>query len=72
MINPTGMQTMPGATGAAPGAPGAPGSAIPTFKLVLVGDGGVGKTTFVLRHRKGYFEKRYIATSLNYFYIYIF
>ena len=22
----------------------------PTFKLVLVGDGGVGKTTFVKRH----------------------
>ncbi|KAA6386284.1 MAG: putative GTP-binding nuclear protein RAN, partial [Streblomastix strix] len=35
---------------------------IPTFKLVLVGDGGVGKTTFVLRHRTGEFEKRYIAT----------
>lgn len=69
MINPTGMSTMPGATGAAPAAPG---SSIPTFKLVLVGDGGVGKTTFILRHRKGYFEKRYIATSLNYIYIYIF
>ena len=23
---------------------------VPTFKLVLVGDGGVGKTTFVKRH----------------------
>jgi GTP-binding nuclear protein Ran len=32
------------------------------FKLVLVGDGGVGKTTFVTRHRTGEFEKRYIAT----------
>jgi GTP-binding nuclear protein Ran len=35
---------------------------IPTFKLVLVGDGGVGKTTFVKRHISGEFEKRYIAT----------
>lgn len=36
--------------------------AIPTFKLVLVGDGGVGKTTFVKRHITGEFEKKYIAT----------
>ncbi|CAN8075190.1 unnamed protein product [Agarophyton chilense] len=35
---------------------------IPTFKVVLVGDGGVGKTTFVKRHITGEFEKRYIAT----------
>ena len=34
----------------------------PEFKLVLVGDGGVGKTTFVKRHLTGEFEKRYIAT----------
>lgn len=33
-----------------------------TFKIVLVGDGGVGKTTFVKRHISGEFEKRYIAT----------
>eukprot|EP01091_Cochliopodium_minus_P011460 TRINITY_DN3250_c2_g1_i1.p1 TRINITY_DN3250_c2_g1~~TRINITY_DN3250_c2_g1_i1.p1 ORF type:complete len:216 (-),score=60.16 TRINITY_DN3250_c2_g1_i1:36-683(-) len=32
------------------------------FKLVLVGDGGVGKTTFVKRHISGEFEKKYIAT----------
>ena len=32
------------------------------FKLVLIGDGGVGKTTFVKRHLTGEFEKRYIAT----------
>lgn len=32
------------------------------FKLILVGDGGVGKTTFVKRHKNGEFEKRYIAT----------
>ncbi|KAF6032616.1 RAN [Bugula neritina] len=30
--------------------------------LVLVGDGGVGKTTFVKRHLTGEFEKRYVAT----------
>jgi GTP-binding nuclear protein Ran len=35
---------------------------IPTFKLVLVGDGGTGKTTFVKRHTTGEFEKKYIAT----------
>mmetsp|Transcript_10766 Transcript_10766/g.22896 ORF Transcript_10766/g.22896 Transcript_10766/m.22896 type:complete len:215 (+) Transcript_10766:151-795(+) len=34
----------------------------PTFKLILVGDGGVGKTTFVKRHLKGEFEKKYVAT----------
>jgi len=34
----------------------------PKFKLILVGDGGVGKTTFVKRHRTGEFEKKYIAT----------
>jgi len=35
---------------------------IPPVKLVLVGDGGVGKTTFVQRHRTGEFETRYIPT----------
>merc|ERR1712093_293956 len=35
---------------------------VPTFKLILVGDGGVGKTTFVKRHLTGEFEKKYIAT----------
>lgn len=36
--------------------------AIAQFKLVLVGDGGVGKTTFVKRHVSGEFERRYIPT----------
>ena len=34
----------------------------PVFKLVLVGDGGVGKTTLVRRHLTGEFEKKYIPT----------
>ncbi|XP_038056906.1 GTP-binding nuclear protein Ran-like [Patiria miniata] len=33
-----------------------------TFKLVLCGDGGTGKTTFVKRHLSGEFEKKYVAT----------
>ena len=32
-------------------------------QLVLVGDGGVGKTTFVKRHLTGEFEKKYVGTS---------
>eukprot|EP00922_Rhytidocystis_sp_ex-Travisia-forbesii_P063856 GHVS01094965.1.p1 GENE.GHVS01094965.1~~GHVS01094965.1.p1 ORF type:complete len:217 (+),score=17.56 GHVS01094965.1:173-823(+) len=37
-------------------------TAVPEFKLVLVGDGGVGKTTLVKRHLTGEFEKKYIPT----------
>ncbi|KAL0230806.1 hypothetical protein PCE1_004361 [Barthelona sp. PCE] len=33
------------------------------YKLVLVGDGGVGKTTLVKRHKTGHFEKRYLPTT---------
>ena len=32
-------------------------------QLVLVGDGGVGKTTFVKRHLTGEFEKKYVGES---------
>ena len=39
-----------------------PSPAAVEFKLVLIGDGGVGKTTFVKRHLTGEYEKRYIAT----------
>ena len=35
---------------------------MPTFKLVLIGDGGTGKTTFVKRYLTGEFEKKYMAT----------
>jgi GTP-binding nuclear protein Ran len=34
---------------------------VPTFKLILVGDGGTGKTTFVKRHLTGEFEKKYVG-----------
>ncbi len=37
-------------------------SHIPEFKIVLVGDGGTGKTTYVERFFTGHFEKKYIAT----------
>ncbi len=33
------------------------------FKLVIIGDGGVGKTSFVKRHLTGEFEKKYIPTQ---------
>jgi len=32
------------------------------FKLVIIGDGGVGKTTLVKRHLTGEFQKRHIST----------
>lgn len=37
-------------------------SNIPKFKLILCGDGGTGKTTFVKRHLTGEFDKKYVAT----------
>lgn len=36
---------------------------VATFKLVIIGDGGVGKTTFVKRHITGEFEKAYKPTK---------
>ncbi len=47
---------------AAAGAQPARDEPIASFKLVLVGDGGVGKTTFVKRHLTGEDEKKYEAT----------
>eukprot|EP00029_Vermamoeba_vermiformis_P011796 TRINITY_DN6599_c0_g1_i1.p1 TRINITY_DN6599_c0_g1~~TRINITY_DN6599_c0_g1_i1.p1 ORF type:complete len:223 (+),score=76.18 TRINITY_DN6599_c0_g1_i1:40-708(+) len=35
---------------------------IKQYKVILVGDGGVGKTTFVSRTKKGEFERKYIPT----------
>ena len=32
------------------------------FKLVLIGDGGVGKSTFLNRHLTGQFENKYVPT----------
>ncbi len=32
------------------------------YKIVVVGDGGVGKSAFLKRHRTGDFENKYIAT----------
>lgn len=40
-----------------------PVNPIAEFKIILMGDGGVGKTTFVGRHLTGEFEKKYIATQ---------
>lgn len=38
------------------------GDVFPTFKCLLVGDGGAGKTTFLKRHVSGAFEKNYVPT----------
>jgi GTP-binding nuclear protein Ran len=35
---------------------------LPSYKLILVGDGSTGKTTFIKRHKEGEFEKKYIPT----------
>lgn len=36
------------------------------IKTLFIGDGGVGKTTFIKRHTTGDFEKKYLATENNY------
>ena len=35
---------------------------VPTFKLLLAGNGGVGKTSFIKRHVTGEFEETYVPT----------
>jgi GTP-binding nuclear protein Ran len=35
---------------------------ISTFKVCVIGDGGVGKTAFIKRHLTGEFERKYVAT----------
>ena len=45
---------------------------IPEFKLILVGDGGVGKTTFVKRHLTGEFEKKYVGMAVLIIWLYNF
>jgi GTP-binding nuclear protein Ran len=35
---------------------------IPTFKVLLLGDGGIGKTTFVNKHIIGEFIQKYVPT----------
>lgn len=42
---------------------------MPEFKLILVGDGGVGKTTFVKRHVTGEFEKKYVGKQAGFLYL---
>mmetsp|Transcript_3686 Transcript_3686/g.5596 ORF Transcript_3686/g.5596 Transcript_3686/m.5596 type:complete len:216 (-) Transcript_3686:35-682(-) len=34
----------------------------PRFKLLVIGDGGCGKTCFVKRHISGEFQRKYVAT----------
>lgn len=45
---------------------------VPTFKCILVGDGGTGKTTFVKRHITGEFEKKYVGKSMRFAHIFKF
>ncbi len=35
---------------------------VPKFKLILCGDGGVGKSAFLKRHLSGEFERKYVPT----------
>lgn len=37
-------------------------TSVPTYKLVVVGDGCTGKTTYINRHHSGAFERKYVPT----------
>ena len=41
-----------------------PQPAIPEFKIIIEGDGGVGKSTFITRHLTGEFEQKYVGMVL--------
>ena len=56
------LQEAARANEAADGIPSALSSPVLTIKLALLGDGGVGKTTFVQRFRTSDFERRYRPT----------
>ena len=45
----------------ATGSDAAPSVNIPSFKVLVVGDGAVGKTVFIERHKSGNFEYKYIG-----------
>ena len=49
-------------SGTASGSYSGTASGPPTFKCILAGDGGVGKTTLMKRLITGEFEKKYVAT----------
>jgi GTP-binding nuclear protein Ran len=42
--------------------PSAPSAVTPEFKVLLVGDGGVGKTTLLRKHLTGKFAEKYVPT----------
>lgn len=58
----TPRATMAASAASAPATSAAPAA---TFKLLLLGDSGTGKTTFLQRHFSGAFEERHLTPSTN-------